>query len=66
MDTLTKPRRSIVRPATAQYTTTGNSLKSNALFAMELIQKKSLLLGLNTMSLDEINDEIKKAREEKQ
>ena len=60
METLTKSRRSNVRQTIAQNTVIGNSLKDNAIFAMGLIQQQSLLLGLDTMSLDEINDEIRK------
>jgi hypothetical protein len=64
MEAPTKTRRN-VRSTIVQNMATGSSLKDNTLFAMELIQQKSLLLGLDTMTLSEINDEIKKARQEK-
>ena len=65
METLTKPRRGTLRPTIAQSVAVSSNLKNTAIFAMGLIQQKSLLLGLDTMSLDEINDEIKQARQEK-
>jgi len=61
MKTLTRTRDSNVRP-TVRNAAISSSLKNDALFAMELIQQKSLLLGLDTMSLDDINNEIKQAR----
>jgi len=65
METLTRPRHGNMYQTIAQNMAIGNGLKDKAIFAMELIQQKSLLLGLDTMGLDEINDEIKKARQEK-
>ena len=61
MKTLTRTRDSNVRP-TMRNAVISSSLKNDALFAMELIQQKSLLLGLDSMSLDDINNEIKQAR----
>ena len=65
MKTLTRTRCNNVCPTVVLNTAIGSSPKNEAIFAMELIQQKSLLLGLDTMSLDEINDEIKKARQKK-
>ena len=64
METLVKPRAGNVRTAKTRNTA-NNSIKNDALFALELIQQKSILLGLDSMSLDAINDEIKNARQEK-
>jgi hypothetical protein len=66
MKTLTRARGSNVRPTVVRKAAICSSLKDDALFAMELIQQKSLLLGLDTMSLDDINNEIKQARYAKQ
>ena len=62
MKTQTRTRGSNVRPTVVQNAAISSSLKDDTIFAMELIQQKSLLLGLNTMSLDDINNEIKQAR----
>ena len=58
METLIRTRqRNVHRNATI-----GSSLKDDAILALELIQQKSRLLGLDTMTLNDINNEIKQAR----
>ena len=65
MSTLIRIRQNNTRSTVVRSVTVDSNLKDNAVLAMELIQQKSRSLGLDTMSLNEINDEIRHARHAK-